>query len=110
EETLREFGLVECAALGYADRTRANVVDADGTLIVGNYAAGGTALTCEIAKELARPLFLMTAIGPSEDDIEALRKWLTFHGIRTVNVAGNRESVSPGIFVRTRDFLLNSLK
>src|SRR5262245_35594312 len=57
ELLLKSFGLIECERRGYPARTRKNVLDADGTLIVGPYRTGGSALTVAIARELMKPLF-----------------------------------------------------
>ena len=45
EALLRSFGLKECRERGYPARTKANVLNADGTLIVGPHRTGGSALT-----------------------------------------------------------------
>src|SRR5262245_50643367 len=60
EALLRSFGLTECEEEGFPARTRRNVKDSDGTLLVGEYRNGGSRLTHEVANELARPLFLVT--------------------------------------------------
>src|SRR5687768_8696791 len=52
EQLLRAFGLKECEEPGYPARTRRNVVDADGTLLVGPYADGGSELTVAITQEV----------------------------------------------------------
>ena len=57
EQLLRSFGLVECSEPGYEARTRKNVLDSDGTLLVGSYATGGSAMTAKIANEAGKPFF-----------------------------------------------------
>ena len=115
EQLLRGFGLTECAEPGYPARTRQNVLDSDGTLIVGSDATGGTALTTTIAKHQHKPLFYVaypsTPDEPSLEQITAdFQSWLTQHSIRTLNVAGNRESDRPGIQEFTQKFLTAALQ
>ena len=114
EALLRSFGLEECPERGYPARTKANVLKADGTLIVGPYRTGGSALTRKIANDYHKPFFHVPCAGPAEtmldDRIEEFRYWLRRYRIHVLNVAGNRESQSPGICRFTRVFLLTALR
>jgi hypothetical protein len=110
ETLLRAFGLVECEEEGFAARTRRNVAISEGTLLVGPYAGGGSRLTCEVAGELNKPLFLLDFPDPVPESAFQFRQWLGRHQIRVLNVAGNRESQSPGIEVFTRRFLTGALR
>ena len=113
ELLLRSLGLEECSEAGYDARTRANVLRADGTLLVGPYRAGGSGLTVKIARESEKPVFHVAyggrSVAPSEERISEFRDWLGRYEIRILNVAGNRESQSPGIQAFTRQFLVNAL-
>ena len=112
EALLRSFGLVECAEPGYDARTRQNVVDADGTLLLGNYATGGSALTMQVVRELGKPVFHVPfpVQGATADSLIAeFREWLDLHRIRILNVAGNRESQNPGLQEHTRRFMISAL-
>jgi hypothetical protein len=110
---LLSFGLKECSDRGYPARTKANVLKSDGTLIVGPYRTGGSALTAKIANDHRKPLFTVpyggTADTPTDDQVEEFRFWLGRHRIRVLNVAGNRESQSPGIGRFTSNFLIAAL-
>ena len=115
EAILRGFGLVECAEPGYDARTKRNVVDADATVIFGAYSTGGSALTAKIAEEERMPLFHVAfPQTESEEGLEAVsvrfREWLDRFQIGVLNVAGNRESVNPGIQEFTRRFLVSTLR
>jgi len=107
EEVLRGFSLIECQEAGYPPRTRANVLHSDGTLVVGNYQIGGTRLTYELATELKKPIFRITF--EAAEGFAEFRSWLASTHIHILNVAGNRESESPGIAEFTRAFLINAL-
>jgi hypothetical protein len=108
EAFLRSFGLIECDD-GYAARTRRNVAESDGTLLVGPHRTGGSLLTFEVAQQLHKPLFRVDFPGPPTLSIEEFRHWYIQYEIHILNVAGNRESHSPGIAEFTRNFLANAL-
>jgi len=109
EALLRSFGLIECEQEGYPARTRRNVADSSGTLLVGQYQTGGSRLTWEVAKEFNKPVFLLAFPNPP-GVLDDFRSWLDQHDIRILNVAGNRESQSPGISEFTRKFLVQALR
>jgi len=114
ERLLRSFGLMECSEPGYPARTKANVLSADATLLVGQYRTGGTALTVKIARGANKPVFHVAYGGrsmlPSDERIAEVREWLGRYQVHTLNVAGDRESQSPGIQAFTRAFLVGALR
>lgn len=77
-------------------RTRANVRDSDGTLVLTRGAAGGgTLLAIEEARRIGKPLMIVSV---EEPDIErVVRRWLDTERVERLNVAGPRESEEPGI-------------
>lgn len=90
------YPLVETPSSDYKQRTRLNVQDSDGTLIITEgVLSGGTRLTANIAVELGRPLLTVDAMKP---DLDAVDAWLSEHTIQTLNVAGPRESQRPGVY------------
>jgi hypothetical protein len=109
ESQLRAFGLLECAEDGFPARTRRNLVDSNGTLLVGHYRSGGSRLTYDVARVLSKPLFHIS-FPERRDRTEEFRDWLEKHDVVVLNVAGNRESQSPGIAEFTRDFLVRALR
>jgi hypothetical protein len=111
ETLLRSFGLVECEEEGYPARTRQNIALSDGTVLVGPYESGGSRLTYELATQMNKPLFVLTYPPDfGEEHIAKFKHWLENLRIQTLNVAGNRESQSPGIGEFTRSFLLRVLR
>ncbi len=80
-----------------AQRTEYNVRDADGTLIIARGPlTGGTALTREIAGKLGKPCLV---IDPDRRwAARAVTAWLADQRLCRLNVAGPRESGSPGIY------------
>ena len=98
------YPLKETPSPSYAERTEWNVRDSDGTLIVvRDEPTGGTAQTIEFARVLGRPLYLVIVDRPVNR--EGFRRWLVEKGIRTLNVAGPRESTTPGIYAEARKVL-----
>jgi len=88
----------------YAQRTEWNVRDSDGTLVLNRgLLDGGTALTVELAQQHRKPCLVMDL--ERETDPAVVRAWMGWHKIRTLNVAGPRESKSPGVYRRTAAFL-----
>jgi hypothetical protein len=80
------------------DRTTLNVRDSDGTLLVilpGTEPSGGTAFTRDEALRLGRRHLLTDGVDPA-----VVRAWLeSLPDGMTLNVAGPRESKSPGIYL-----------
>ena len=105
-ELLSAFGLNEMPTDKYPPRTAANVRDADATLIVAGTLDRGSKLTAEICTRMTKPM-LHIARGELDDNeaLEKTRFWLRRIKPRTLNVAGNRESSSPGIEVAAEAFL-----
>src|SRR5215468_8575886 len=79
ESLLKSFGLVGSRVPGYAARTRQNVLDADGTLLIGPCLSGGSALTATVAREATKPLFhlaLSLDFVPEAERIKEFQDWL----------------------------------
>jgi hypothetical protein len=92
----------------YAVRTEQNVLDADATLILyRSRLSGGTELTLRLVRQHGRPHLVVdldAPIPPAE-----VRQWLQSERVETLNVAGPRESQSPGIGAMAREFLQSVL-
>lgn len=98
------YPLTETTSKDYRVRTRRNVRDSDGTLILTRGPlSGGTALTRRLAKELDKPCLVVDlAQRPRASDV---RTWLASNSIHILNVAGPRESNQPGIYLQAKKFL-----
>jgi hypothetical protein len=100
----QRYPLKETESTDYRKRTRRNVVDSDGTLIlVLGVLSGGTALTGELALSEHKPLLVIDLDSPAPAG--RVRGWIRDHQIRTLNVAGPRESQRPGIAERALKYL-----
>ncbi len=93
---------------GYRQRTRRNVEDSDGTLIINlGELDGGTLATQVFALRLNKPCQLIQLEHvPAGESAARVIEWLRQHGIKTLNVAGPRESKRPGIHRLTRELLI----
>jgi hypothetical protein len=106
--SLKKFGLKQVRTEKYDERTIKNVLSGDGTVIFcrlsknGEIIGDGSKLTFETAVKNNKPVIL----NPSK---RKFLKWLTDYDIKVLNVAGNRESQYPGIFKKTKLFLIKSL-
>lgn len=79
---------------GYAERTRRNVAESDGTLILHRGPLGeGSQLTLQLCRELGKPVCLVEAgtSSPAAAAAAALA-FIEAHGIGRLNVAGPRRS------------------
>ena len=94
----------------YNLRTKLNVIDSDATLVVirDGYMEDGTHLTIDYCREFSKTWFLVdlnVMSGQLESVYSALRNWIDENQISVLNVAGNRESNSPGIQKETTGLL-----
>jgi hypothetical protein len=102
-----KYKLDEIAVGGYRQRTKRNVMDSDGTLILNlGELDGGTLATQKFAYQMEKPCFAVQLDdGINEKDAESVMYWIISHGIEALNVAGPRESKRPGIYAQTIVFL-----
>ncbi|MBW3572529.1 MAG: putative molybdenum carrier protein [Gemmatimonadetes bacterium] len=98
------YPLRETPTADPAQRTEWNVRGSDGTLLLvtGGHSRG-TELTDEVARRLGRPVYRWHP--DALPDPHAFRRWLQIHKIRTLNVAGPRESESPGVYAAACAYL-----
>jgi hypothetical protein len=111
-----DYPLTEMAEADPAFRTRANCEAAEATLIMvmtGDRRrwGPGSRLTERHAKHLGRLLHVAVLGGAINgslsmpDTLEETRAWMVRHNIRVLNIAGPRESMSPGIYRQAYAFL-----
>jgi len=90
------YPLVEIVSPAYSQRTKRNVQESDANLILcRGEPRGGTLLTVRTAARLGKPCLAVDVGAPTA--VAEIRAWLRGKAIRTLNVAGPRESQSPGI-------------
>lgn len=93
------YQLRETESAEYDERTEKNVLDSDATLIVAREKelSGGTAFTRTCAEQHGRPLLVVCERDGVPKSATALSLFIKRHKVRTLNVAGPRESQAPGI-------------
>lgn len=102
-----KYELRETASTDYRRRTRQNVTDSDGTLVVNlGTIEGGTLKTVQLAKRFGKPhLVLQLDSGAGDEEVRQFLDWLRLESIATLNVAGPRESKRPGIYSLVNELL-----
>ena len=99
-----KYPMQETESRDYAERTRLNVLDSDGTLILNvGKLDGGTAYTVKVAKQKDKP-FLVISLDESPESQEVI-DWIEQNNIHALNVAGPREDKHPGIHDQVVSFL-----
>ena len=98
------YGLTELSTVNYFDRTQKNILAADATIIFSTKRSSpGTRATYRLCSEINKPFILL---DPDMHEAYAVRYFLNLHKPDILNVAGNRESKSPGIFDRVCQILI----
>ena len=90
--------MIEAATADPSERTKLNVRDSDGTLIlIKSVPIGeGTQLTIDEAKRLSKPLLVINL--NKQGNNEVICEWLQKSNIKVLNVAGPRASESVDIY------------
>jgi hypothetical protein len=102
------YQLQETESAAYSERTLANVLAADLTLVLSDGPLhGGTKLTANLAEQHGRE-FLLADLSAGDDPQAhvTIGEWLLSNHPEVVNVAGPRESGRPGSYVRACCFLM----
>jgi hypothetical protein len=109
-EFAEHYGAHALESLEYRQRTRANVRQADAVVWFGGTDTRGGRLTLGLARIVGIP----TLVLRRDDDDQATHppehfvSWLRDHAVRTLLVAGNRESHEPGIGAWVEGYLLRA--
>ena len=94
------YPLAEMPAGGYRERTRRNVEESDGTLVlVFGTLAGGTQRTVLACERLGKPCRTIDGAAISPDDAARLAAgFVAEHRLAVLNVAGPRASENPAAY------------
>jgi hypothetical protein len=96
-----KYNLTETSSPDYPIRTAMNVQHSDGTLIITRgHPEGGTRKTVNICLERNKPVFVVDSKHRLK--VEEFVEWVRTNNIRTLNVAGPRESKQSGIGKQTQ--------
>ncbi len=98
------YPLQETPSDHYSERTKWNVRDSDGTMILTwGPPKNGTKLTINIAKKLNKPYIIVDMISPPT--ISEILDWMATHQIQVLNIAGPRGSFAPFVYSEARVFI-----
>ena len=101
------YGMQEHKSVGYPPRTKQNVFDSDGTLIIaGNFSSPGTKLTINATSLFKKPVYTSDFNNPTANEAENIHQWIIEKNIKILNIAGNSESSFPGIYEYSRSLLI----
>ena len=105
---LRYTKLNELSTAAYRARTEQNVMDGDATLIfTAGKTDGGTRLTIKLLRKHCKPYLIIYLVNTAESEVvERVKNWLNKLKPRVLNVAGPRESKTPGIYAQVFDILM----
>ncbi|HEY5683268.1 MAG TPA: putative molybdenum carrier protein [Sulfuricaulis sp.] len=90
------YPLQELPSGSYRQRTKRNVRDSEGTLILfQDQLTGGSAFTADEARKQAKPCYTVDLAVPP--DPREVSEWIKQNNIRVLNIAGPRAGHAPGI-------------
>lgn len=103
------YPLVETPSAGYSQRTRWNIRDSDGTLILTwGEPTGGTLLTVNACRSTGKPHLVLdlAAEGDMYEAVKVAREWVMANlSGGGLNVAGPRASKDPAVYDRAKVFV-----
>ena len=102
-EFAAQYGAAEMPTDSAVARTERNVEDSDATLWFGDTTTSGARATVGACQRFGKPCLPIDPAAPIEPSQVAT--WIVANGVRTLNVAGARESQGPGIGHRVEQFL-----
>lgn len=108
-----QYVMQETASDDYSERTKLNIIDSDGTLVLLPYspsqAMGGTLLTIEYAEMQRKPCSVLDISQAFSHNTLPTLSWINAHNIRNLNIAGPRESQWPGMYKLAYEYLTRLL-
>jgi hypothetical protein len=106
-----KYALVELSSSSYPERTKRNVRESDGTVILSlsENLSGGSALSLSYAQHANKPVLHLdngeTGRDPLSLQARRLKDFMESNAIKVLNVAGPRESNEPGVYRFTLEIL-----
>lgn len=105
---LADYGLTETDTSSFAARTVLNIRGANATVLIASKPnSSGSRLTVAACARHGKPCIWLHP--DNKDAVAQLVDFFKAYQPEIINVAGNRESVSPGICVKTRLILAHAL-
>lgn len=107
-----KYNLLETTSTSYDQRTRNNAKESDGTVVICSFEkrnSPGTVLTMRLLKEQNKPFIMFFTNGDIDIYKQALADYIKNENIKVLNVAGNRESVSPGVYKFAKQLIIEAI-
>lgn len=106
------YPMTESESSEYRVRTELNIVHSDATLILHRGEIfGGTLLTLELCKKHAKLVLAVDLeVGMEKAAVEKIKAFLAKEKLSVLNIAGPRESNSPGIYAASLVVLKKALQ
>ena len=99
-----KYPLRETKSQEYQFQTEANVIEAEGTLILTmGKLTEGAAFAAQVALKYRKPHLIVDLNKKVKPNV--VLNWAAAHKIRAVNIAGPKESKKPGIYEKAKQFL-----
>lgn len=107
-----KYNLKETPSEDFSQRTILNIRDSDGTLVIipslSVTILDGTVLTINEANRKKKPLLIVNLSDSFQK--ETFQEWIDKNNIKVLNIAGPRESTSPGIYRKSVKFINGIMK
>jgi hypothetical protein len=105
-----KFNIDEHSSFYYPPRTFQNAKESDATVrFATDFNSSGELCTLKAITQYKKPYFDVDVSKQFEEQVKQFRSWLKCNRVKVLNVAGNSEKTSPGIFNKTVEFLKMSL-
>jgi hypothetical protein len=97
-----KYPVIEIESEEYIDRTRKNVIESDGSLIIKDQdeMGEGTEDTIRFCIQFSKPYLIINADSTLNAGYQ-FRRWIVENKIKVLNIAGNKQSESTDICGRT---------
>jgi len=102
-----KYDLTEMPTDSYPERTKKNIRESDGTLILSHgILTGGSEFTCKMALKYQKPMLHIDFNRMIPFDAAVIiNNWMVDDDIRILNVAGPRASIDPNIYRTAIDII-----
>ncbi len=102
-----KYQLVQMDTADYKERTKQNIIDADGTAIIyRGKLTGGSLLTMNFAKIIKKQYYIIDLLRAEEFEAAIMLKtFIQENKIQILNIAGPRQSHEPAIYTDTKVIL-----
>ncbi len=102
-----KYPMIESSSKLYSVRTEKNVLSSDATLIFTHKSEidNGTKLCIDLCELHKKAFFVFDIFNHQAKQVQSVQMWLREVNPKILNIAGNRESTLPGIYIKALKFL-----